>query len=264
MLWRMGKYYKPGFLYNSSMLKKPFCSLLVFWLGVVSSSAFADCWRLENGEIVDELPMAGTSFHAAKVACPSTLQFVPRECPGNSQFNGQVCACAEGTKWDGASCQAIPGYAGKAAAKRNPYPVTGEIRQHYGEPVNGNPEKIRAGVDILVKGGTPVYSMSAGKVVKVSKITRESGFVIVIAEPGGGAKAYRYLAPRLFVGDQVESGQVLGKVWSHHLQYNICRSVAFCEEEALPTAPNSAGLPAFEDGPFMPVAPSAPGAEARP
>lgn len=226
---------------------------------LIPAAIAADCWRLENGDIVDFAKYPGVTppSNSQQVACPATsLQFVPRECPGNSYFNGQVCACAEGTKWDGEMCQLIPGYQPPNHNQSTKLPVEGPVLLTYGEYLPMNRSQRNGGLRIQAKGGTPVHVVSAGVVSKVKKISNHEGFVVVIAEPQGGAKAYLHMAPRVYEGDEVKVGQVLGRVWSDQLQFNACQRLAFCEQPSLPDVvpdPSYPGLPLFNEGPFLPV-----------
>jgi murein DD-endopeptidase MepM/ murein hydrolase activator NlpD len=133
------------------------------------------------------------------------------------------------------------------------YPVAGTPSHGFGVPWSEKAWKTHTGVDIPARKGTPVLSMSSGRVVKIGNLGEGWGDYLIVEEAGGTAKGYLHVRPS--VGYQeVKRGDELGKVYKDHLHYNVCRKAAYCQRGALPTNqrdPEHPNDPLFKDGPFL-------------
>lgn len=176
--------------------------------------ANAACWRTRSGQIIETQsnstpPVSG----AQRVTCPGPAPQITTP-----------------------------------QAPRGRYPIEGTISQRYGDVWSRNAAKSHTGVDIVAPAGTPVPSMSAGR-ARLVNLGRGDGFAVVIEEPGGTARGYLHVTPSVSDGQSVAAGTEIGRVYSDHLHYNVCRRATLCERGALPT---SAPDPAYPNDPLFP------------
>ena len=75
-----------------------------------------------------------------------------------------------------------------------------------------------------------------------------------VEENSGKAKGYLHVTPSVSIGNSVNPGDEIGKVYKDHLHYNVCMTKSYCQRGALPTTkidPKYPNDPLFQDGPFV-------------
>jgi len=105
---------------------------------------------------------------------------------------------------------------------------------HFTPPVKGiivnsfNPEKKHYGVDIVLKQGTPVKSISKGRVI-FADWSPDTGNTIIVKHPNNIASIYKHNKKLLRqIGDEVESGEAIAlsgntgeKTTGPHLHFEL-------------------------------------------